>query len=51
MQGNGPRDPEEVVQDKNDSVNEVLPDNAVSLTTVVSPELMVCEVSHMYKKS
>lgn len=43
LEGNGPLDPKEVVQDKNDSASEVLPDNAMSLTTVVGSELMVCE--------
>ncbi|KAK1405077.1 hypothetical protein POM88_004682 [Heracleum sosnowskyi] len=44
---NGPHDPKEVVQEKNDSVSEVLPDTAVSLTTDVGSELMVCEDSLM----
>ncbi|KAL8131574.1 uncharacterized protein LOC141711662 [Apium graveolens] len=43
-EGNSPRDPKEVVHDKNDSVSEVLPDTAVILTTVGS-ELMICEDS------
>lgn len=46
-EGNGPHDPNEVVQDKNDSVGEVLPDTSVSLTTDVGSELMVCEDSLM----
>lgn len=45
-EGNGPRDQEEVVQDKTDSASEVLPNTVVSLTTDVGSELMVCEQSY-----